>query len=77
MWKFLQSCAVIDVVWSNGVWAWTPNPYAAAVIGIGLAYGITAVGHWFLALARAAAAGSSPDYVALIWASQPARRARP
>jgi hypothetical protein len=44
MWKKIQVAAVAGVVWSNMVWRWTDNGYAALAIGLLLAYAVTAAG---------------------------------
>jgi hypothetical protein len=42
MWYLLQSLIIFAVVASNIRWHWTPNGYLAGLIGVGLAYGLTA-----------------------------------
>lgn len=37
----LQSVVMFLVVASNVQFHWTPNPYIPALIGVGLAYGLT------------------------------------
>jgi hypothetical protein len=41
MWYLLQSPIIFAVVGSNIHWHWTPNSYIPALLGIGLAYGLT------------------------------------
>jgi hypothetical protein len=41
MWFLIQSLLIFAVVGSNIHWQWTPNPYLAGLIGVGLAYGLT------------------------------------
>lgn len=41
MWRLFQTAIIGAVLGSNIQWQWTPNPYLAAVIGIGCAYGAT------------------------------------
>lgn len=38
MWRFFQAIMVFGVVASNIHWEWTPNPYLAALIGVGAAF---------------------------------------
>jgi hypothetical protein len=40
VWFLLQSSVVFAVVASNIRWQWTPNPYLAGLMGVGLAYGL-------------------------------------
>jgi hypothetical protein len=47
VWKTIQGSAVIGLVWSNSVWAWTPNPYVPVALGFLLAYGLTYIGEWW------------------------------
>jgi hypothetical protein len=39
----LQSSIIFAVVASNIHWQWTPNGYLASMIGVGMAYGVTAM----------------------------------
>jgi hypothetical protein len=41
MWFLFQGSIIFAVVASNIRWKWTPNPYLAGFIGVGLAYGLT------------------------------------
>jgi hypothetical protein len=41
MWFILQGSIVFAVVASNIAYQWTPNPYIPALLGGGLAYGLT------------------------------------
>jgi hypothetical protein len=41
MWFLMQSAVVVAVVASNIRWKWTPNPFLAGLMGVGLAYGLT------------------------------------
>lgn len=41
MWFLIQSLIVFAVVASNIHFQWTPNPYIPALLGGGLAYGLT------------------------------------
>jgi hypothetical protein len=41
MWFLLQASIIFAVVASNIHWHWTPNGYIPALLGIGLAYGLT------------------------------------
>ena len=43
MYFLLQSSIIFAVVTSNIHWHWTPNGYLAGLIGVGLAYGVTAL----------------------------------
>lgn len=43
MYFLLQSSIIFAVVASNIRWHWTPNGYLAGLIGVGLAYGATAL----------------------------------
>jgi hypothetical protein len=43
MWFLLQSLIIFAVCASNIHWQWTPNGYLAGLIGVGLAYGVTAL----------------------------------
>lgn len=43
MWFLLQSSIIFGVVASNIAWQWTPNVYIPALLGAGLAYGLTAL----------------------------------
>jgi hypothetical protein len=42
MWFLFQSLIIFAVVASNIHWQWTPNGYLAGLIGVGLAYGLSA-----------------------------------
>jgi hypothetical protein len=42
MWFLFQSLIIFAVVASNIHWQWTPNGYLASLIGVGLAYGLSA-----------------------------------
>ena len=42
MWFLFQSSIIFAVVASNIRWRWTPNGYLAGLIGVVLAYGLTA-----------------------------------
>jgi hypothetical protein len=48
VWFLLQSLIVFAVVASNIAWQWTPNGWIPALLGGGLAYGLT----WLLAQYR-------------------------
>ena len=41
IWFLMQSAVVFAVVASNIRWEWTPNPFLAVLMGVGLAYGLT------------------------------------
>ena len=41
MWFLFQGSIIFAVVASNIRWKWTPNPYLAGLIGVGVAYGLT------------------------------------
>jgi len=41
MWFIIQGLIVFAVVASNIHWQWTPNVYIPALLGGGLAYGLT------------------------------------
>ena len=41
MWKFFQYLIVCAVVMANVHWQWTPNPYVAGLMGIGLSFVVT------------------------------------
>jgi hypothetical protein len=43
MWLTFQSLIIFAVMASNIHWQWTPNPYLAGLLGVGAAYGLTAV----------------------------------
>jgi len=43
MYFVLQSSIIFAVVASNIRWQWTPNGYLAGLIGVGLAYGVSAL----------------------------------
>src|SRR6267154_776127 len=43
MWFVFQGSIIFAVVASNIHWQWTPNGYLASLIGVGLAYGVTAL----------------------------------
>ena len=43
MWFVLQSRVIFAVMTTNVHWQWTPNGYLAGLIGIVLAYGLTAL----------------------------------
>jgi hypothetical protein len=47
MWFIFQSSIIFAVVASNIHWHWTPNEYLAALIGVGLAYGLTLLLIWY------------------------------
>jgi hypothetical protein len=42
MWFVFQGSIIFAVVASNIHWQWTPNGYLASLIGVGLAYGLSA-----------------------------------
>jgi ABC-type transport system involved in cytochrome c biogenesis permease subunit len=42
MWFLFQALIIFAVVASNIHWQWTPNGYLAGLIGVVLAYGLTA-----------------------------------
>jgi hypothetical protein len=42
-WYLLQGSIIFAVAASNIHWQWTPNPYVVGLIGVGLAYGVTAL----------------------------------
>ena len=44
MWKLLQFLIVSGVVASNVAWEWTPNPLAATVVGVVVAFVVTDLG---------------------------------
>jgi hypothetical protein len=48
MWYLLQSLIIFAVVASNIRFHWTPNGYLAAIIGVGLAYGVTRLLSWIV-----------------------------
>ena len=54
MWFLFQSTIIFAVMASNIHWHWTPNGYLASLIGVGLAYALTAAldGLWRLAQRR-------------------------
>ena len=43
LWKPFQYLIMSAVVVCNSVWHWTPNGFAAGVVGAGLAYVVTLV----------------------------------
>jgi hypothetical protein len=43
MWFLLQALIFFAVMASNIAWDWAPNPYVAALIGVGLAIGATQI----------------------------------
>jgi hypothetical protein len=43
MWFLLQALIFFAVMASNIAWHWAPNPYVAALIGVGLAIGATQI----------------------------------
>jgi hypothetical protein len=43
MWFLLQALIFFAVMASNIAWNWAPNPYVAALIGVGLAIGATQI----------------------------------
>ena len=43
MWYLLQASIIFAVMASNIHYHWTPNGYLAGLIGVGLAYGVTAL----------------------------------
>jgi hypothetical protein len=43
MWYVLQSLIIFVVCASNIRWHWTPNGYLAAMVEVGLAWGVTQV----------------------------------
>jgi len=45
MWFLLQSVIIFAVVASNIHWQWTPNPYLAGLIGIGMALLVSRLCH--------------------------------
>jgi hypothetical protein len=42
-WYLLQGSIIFAVAASNIRYQWTPNPYVVGPIGVGLAYGVTAL----------------------------------
>ena len=45
MWFLLQSVIIFAVVGSNIAYQWTPNPYLAGLIGIGMAWLVSRLCH--------------------------------
>jgi hypothetical protein len=43
VWFLFQSTIIFAVMASNIHWQWTPNGYLAGLMGVGLAYGVTAL----------------------------------
>jgi hypothetical protein len=43
MWYLFQGSIIFAVIASNIHWQWTPNGYIPALLGGGLAYGLTAL----------------------------------
>lgn len=43
MWKLIQYLIVSGMVMSNVHWQWTPNPYVAGLLGVGVAFVVTMV----------------------------------
>lgn len=41
MWFILQGSIIFAVMATNIAWQWTPNAYIPALLGCGLAYGLT------------------------------------
>lgn len=55
----MQLAIVVAVVGSNIQWQWTPNGYAAAALGVALAFGATVTLSWILDLLRRRRQGAS------------------
>ena len=52
MWFLIQGSVVFAVVASNIHWQWTPNPYLASLIGVGLALLVTVTANGLIVWAR-------------------------